>query len=132
MMTVLDLVMIGMGVGFFVLAKRRLQEVQMPAFLATGLGLSGFGLFYAADLFAMHVLPRWTSPAHAMAVMEDLHLNYHWGVMLIGASSVGRPGLRPLHGQCPTPRPLPRHLIIGVGPALPKSGRSATNPGTAT
>ncbi len=48
------------------------------------MGLSGFGLFYTADLFAMWVLPRLTTPQYAMAVMESLHLNYHWGVMLLG------------------------------------------------
>ena len=49
-------------------------------------GLSGFGLFCTADLFTMWVLPQLTTSQYATAVMESLHLNYHWGVMLLGVT----------------------------------------------
>ncbi len=51
-------------------------------------GLLGIGLFYLADLFVMWGLPRFTTRATAMAVMEDLHLNYSWAVMLAVTVSI--------------------------------------------
>jgi PAS domain S-box-containing protein len=84
LMTAIDLAMIGMGAIFFAVVGRRLHETQVKGFFGVGLGLSGFGLFYLADLFVMWVLPSLTSPSQAMAAMETLHLNYHWGVMLVG------------------------------------------------
>ena len=84
LMTALDLLMIGMGVTFMVVFGRHLNRARTKGFFGVAVGLSGFGLFYVADLFTMWVLPYVTSPQYAMAMMEKLHLNYHWGIMLIG------------------------------------------------
>jgi PAS domain S-box-containing protein len=46
------------------------------------IGLSAIGLFHLADLFTMFVLPQTSSPAAAMAAMENLHLNYSWPIIL--------------------------------------------------
>jgi len=46
-------------------------------------GIVVVGLFYVTDLFTMWILPSFTSHPQAMAVMENLHLNYKWIVMLV-------------------------------------------------
>jgi PAS domain S-box-containing protein len=46
-------------------------------------GLLVIGVFYAADLFVMHGLPVLTSRAAAMAIMEGMHLNFSWVVILL-------------------------------------------------
>jgi PAS domain-containing protein len=88
LMTAIDLVIIGMGVTFAVVFGRHLRNARMTGFVSVAAALSGFGLFYVADLFTMWVLPQVTTPQYAMAMMEDLHLNYHWGVMLLGVGCV--------------------------------------------
>ncbi len=42
------------------------------------IGLVSLGLFYFADLLAMHVLSRFIPMAESMATMEYLHLNFSW------------------------------------------------------
>ena len=69
LMTVLDLAMIGIGTTFFVVLRRQLDRPRANGFVAVGVGLAGFGLFYATDLFTMWVLPQLTSPSHATAAL---------------------------------------------------------------
>ena len=88
LMTVLDLAMIGMGTTFFVVLCRQLDRPRAKGFVAVGVGLAGFGLFYAADLLTMWVLPQLTSPSHATAALETLHLNYHWVITLSGTACI--------------------------------------------
>ena len=86
LMTILDLLMLAIGLaGFWILFRRRelLGAERRSGPLAIALGLLILGVFYLADLWIMWVLPSVTSPAHAMAAMEDLHLNYRWIVSVV-------------------------------------------------
>jgi PAS domain S-box-containing protein len=69
---------------------KRFERSRIGALLIDA-GLLTVGLFYGADLATMHVLPMVTSVDEAMEVMEVLHRNLNWLVILFAmvAISIG-------------------------------------------
>jgi len=93
LMTVLDIVIV-VTAGISLLARHRQGPALdhlglLAASRVLGLGILAVGLFYLVDLFVMWGLPLFIPYPRAMAFMEDLHLNYSWGLMLAVAGSVG-------------------------------------------
>lgn len=90
MMTIFDLIIISFVVFTFYVFLKRKQAIQhFRATLSVFLILFGLGiiaLFYLADLFTMLVLPFFIPKMQAMDIMEQLHLNFLWYVMLLGMS----------------------------------------------
>ncbi|MCH7777975.1 MAG: PAS-domain containing protein [Gemmatimonadetes bacterium] len=101
LMTVIDALIIG-AVGYalrvFYHQRRKFPDSATSlGFFALVLGLSAIALFYLFDLATMHLLPLFEPMSKAMAVMEELHLNYHWILTLfavvavsIGFGAIGR------------------------------------------
>ncbi len=101
LMTGIDVVIVGTsGYALWVFFNQRtrfLESTITPGFSTLVLGLSSIALFYLFDLATMHLLPLFMPMSKTIAVMEDLHLNYHWILTLfavvaitIGFSAVGR------------------------------------------
>ena len=93
LMTMLDIVIVA-TVAISLLVRHRqgsaLSRLGLrAASRVMGLGILAVGLFYLVDLFVMWGLPLFIPYPRAMAFMEDLHLNYSWGLMLAVAGSVG-------------------------------------------
>lgn len=92
LMTVIDLVIVavaGIVAGAFVRHRDVVERAEIRvggAIAVSGLGLlAGLHLF---DLFTMWVLPGLTTSAQAMETMENLHLNWSWGVSLAAVSAI--------------------------------------------
>ncbi len=92
LMTVVDLLIISaVAYSFRVfLVHRRLLAEAKPTVGLTAVvaGLLVVAALYAADLAVMHVLPLFLAKGVAMAIMTDLHLEYHWTVTLIGVGAI--------------------------------------------
>ena len=92
LMTLVDFVILGIvgsAVYVFVRCKPLLDKSRTRVGFAAILGaLALVAAFYAADLAVMHVLPRLMPMAQAMALMRELHLDYRWGVSLVGVGGV--------------------------------------------
>ena len=91
-MTTLDLVMIGVSVfagwSYFV-NRSRFRLVPFGAgHIVTLVGIAVLGVFFAADLFTMHVLPLFLPPEEAQAAMMMLHLEYSWFAVIGGATAI--------------------------------------------
>lgn len=87
LMTALDIIIASIALGSLRLLYRQRHMLSQPrlrlgAWVLIG-GLLGVGLFYIADLITMWGLPLFMARAEAMAVMENLHHNYSWGVSLV-------------------------------------------------
>lgn len=91
-MTSVDLIMIGIAVY-----AGRSYLVRRPNIQATSsslgqvmilIGILTITAFYGADLFTMHVLPGFISAEKAMAVMENLHLEWGWVVITGGTAAI--------------------------------------------
>ncbi len=101
LMTVIDALIIGaVGYALWVFYHKRRKfpgSATSLGFFALVLGLSAIALFYLFDLATMHLLPLFVPMSKAMAVMEDLHVNYHWLLTLFailalttGFGAIGR------------------------------------------
>lgn len=92
LMTIIDVAIIAAAaLSGWVLFKYRRQLLVSHLIVGASLvsvGLLSIGLFYAVDLFVMLGLPHVVSRAAAMAVMENLHLNYSWIVILLAVGLV--------------------------------------------
>ena len=92
LMTVFDVLIVGIVCySLAVLLRRRTQLSQPEATMgsiAIVSGLTLIALLYFADLLAMHALPWMTTPARAMELMRDLHLDYSWFIALLGVGSI--------------------------------------------
>ncbi len=92
LMTVVDLLIISaVAYSFrvFLVYRRLLAEAKPRVGLtAVVAGLLLVAAFYAADLAVMHVLPLFLAKDVAVAVMTDLHLDYHWIVTVIGVGAI--------------------------------------------
>ena len=93
LMTVIDLLIVavaGYGLAFFLRARRRAAKRHairgMGAIIA---GLTVIGGFFFADLLIMHALPLFVPRARAVAVMIEMHLNFHWLASLGGIGLIG-------------------------------------------
>ncbi len=101
LMTVIDVLIIG-AVGYslrvFYHQRRKFPgSTTSLGFSTLVLGLSAIALFYLFDLATMHLLPLFVPMSKTMAVMEELHLKYHWILTLfavvtvsIGFGAIGR------------------------------------------
>ncbi len=101
LMTIVDVMIIAVAlVTLWALTRfrhrLRASNLIAGAWLVSG-GLLLIGVFYATDLFVMHGLPLFIPKATAMAIMEGLHLNFSWivillsmGVMLTGLALILR------------------------------------------
>ena len=126
LMTVIDVLIVG-AVGYslrvFYLQRRKFPGLATSlGFFALVLGLSSIALFYLFDLTTMHLLPLFVPMSKAMAVMENLHLNYHWILtlftvvaMAIGFGAIGRGVFTITDKQRESESQL--KLIIDNGPA---------------
>ena len=89
LMTLFDLVIFTVTLAslwtLFSHRKKLLKANLIAGSSIVVLGLLVIGLFYLFDLFTMWILPMFTTPRVAMAVMEDLHLNYSWIIMLVAS-----------------------------------------------
>lgn len=70
------------------IGSRTLFKKTQNGLLLVNLGLLLVALFYVADLATMYVLPMVTSMDKAMEVMEALHRNINWLVILIAAIAI--------------------------------------------
>lgn len=64
------------------------ERVVGPGFLFVLVGLLAIGLFYLADLLAMHLLPKFIPTADAMAVLTSLHFEYERYVFAASAAAI--------------------------------------------
>ncbi len=92
LMTVIDVAIVG-AVGYslrvFYHQRRKFPgSATSLGFFALVLGLSAIALFYLFDLATMHLLPLFEPMSKAMAVMEDLHLDYHWILTLVAVVAI--------------------------------------------
>ena len=89
-MTIIDLIVlavIGRALWVVLVPVRSLADWKAPTGRkAATLGLLFVGMFYAADLVAMYLLPFFIPRANAMAFMTVLHLNYSW---ILAAGGIG-------------------------------------------
>ena len=80
LMTLIDLVIVSVTMAsLWILFGQRYRLIRSKLILGLSIvlvGLVTIGLFYLTDLFVMLVLPLLSSKPTAMALMEDLHLNY--------------------------------------------------------
>ena len=78
----LSIMAIGIYVGLKIYKNNKFnpQLKGKPHRLLIGAGLFVIAAFFAADLFTMWILPRYTGMESAMASMEYLHLNISWFV----------------------------------------------------
>ena len=87
LMTLIDLMIVFATVASLWFLPRQRQRIARgdlvlgASIVVTGLLL--IGLLYLADLLIMWLLPFVASQSAAMRVMEELHLNYSWPVMLV-------------------------------------------------
>ena len=92
LMTLIDLIILSVALASaWLILRQKHKLLQVKAFFGSlfiMVGLSAIGLFYGMDLFAMHVLPLYSTSQDAMATMEDLHLNYSWVVVLFSTLCV--------------------------------------------
>jgi PAS domain S-box-containing protein len=92
LMTVIGVLIIGAvayTLGAFYRQRRKFPgSTTSLGFFAVVLGLSLIALFYLFDLATMHVLPLFVPMSKAMAVMENLHLNYHWVLILFAIIAI--------------------------------------------
>lgn len=92
LMTCFDLLIVGACIyaGISLIRNRRVisEHAVAPGFLFVLAGLITIGLFYLADLLAMHLLPKFIPMADAMAVMTSLHLEYNWYVFAASATAI--------------------------------------------
>src|SRR5262245_32526238 len=91
-MTAIDLVSIAVtlyGIGrcrpFF--RGRRSSASRIGVWLVAS-GLLVVCLFYAADLISMHALPAITSEQEAMALMDALHRQLAWMVVMFAVVNI--------------------------------------------
>jgi PAS domain S-box-containing protein len=87
LMTAIDLLIIAVTVyGIWrcrlIIPGKRFERPRI-GLLLIDLGLLALALFYAADLAIMHVLPKVTAKDEAMKVMEVLHRDLGWLVILL-------------------------------------------------
>ncbi len=92
LMTVIDVAVVGaVGYALWVFYHQR-RKFPGPAtfhgFSVLLLGVLSIALFYLFDLVAMHLLPLFVPMSKSMAVMKDLHLNYHWIVTLFAVVAI--------------------------------------------
>jgi len=91
-MTTLDLIIIVaiiVAIWRFYSSRALLKQLKLYAGLYIILfGLFVIGLFYLADLVAMHVFPLFMPRMKAMKMMETLHLDYRWFVSVAGVISI--------------------------------------------
>jgi len=108
LMTIIDVVIVSFIIYIASVFYRRRKSIRtFRATLSVFLILSGLGmiaLFYLADLAIMYVLPLLIPMMQAMELMEFLHLNILWYVMVIGVTFMGLGVLRLVHIV------FPRHL----------------------
>lgn len=92
LMTVFDIAIIAISISALAMTIRYRRQIQASRRILGStsvlLGLLLIGAFYLTDLFVMWVLPLLSSPTNAMRVMEDLHLNYSWWVVLSGTAGI--------------------------------------------
>jgi PAS domain S-box-containing protein len=92
LMTVIDLLIITVtlygALRCRLISSGKRFERSRIGLLLINAGLLVVGSFYAADLATMHILPRITSMDEAMEVMEALHRNLNWLVILIAVVSI--------------------------------------------
>ena len=92
LMTAIDLAVMAVGVYVAVLIHRNRQIFAVShtsaslGFIATG--LFAILLFFAADLFAMWVLPCLIGRPAAMAAMADLLLQIAWFIIPVAACAI--------------------------------------------
>lgn len=95
LMTIIDVLIIGIvGTSLGLFIKHRPNALFAGAYIGLGAIVCGLvltGLFYLTDLAVMHLLPFFVPMSQAMAVMEELHLNYSWIAItcVIGLIAVG-------------------------------------------
>ncbi len=92
LMTAIDVAILTMvGVSFTAMRQQLFSDsekvVRLGAALVTG-GLGLIAVFYGLDLFIMWILPVVTSRLYAMSVMEEVHLNLLWVVMMAGVGCI--------------------------------------------
>lgn len=92
LMTVIDMVIVLTAlISVWIMVGHRNTLVQSNLIrgpLMVVVGLLMVGLFYLTDLVIMFGLPLLIPTPTAMAVMEDLHLNYSWITMLAGTGCI--------------------------------------------
>ena len=92
-MTAADLLIVGIagcGLVYFLRVRKRVAMRQtIRGFGAIILGLIFIGGFFGADLLIMHVLPLLVPHARVMAIMTEMHLNFHRPVSLAGIGLTG-------------------------------------------
>ncbi len=92
-MTVVDLLIVGIagsGLVYFLRVRNRGAGRQtIRGFGAIILGMLAVGGFFFADLLIMHGLPLFVPRARAMAIVTEMHLNFHWPVLLAGIGLAG-------------------------------------------
>lgn len=91
-MTAIDLLVIAVGI-YGISRCRRFIRGRQPSDSQIGVWLIAFGLlviclFYLADLISMHVLPAVTSAQDAMTLMDALHRNLSWLVVLLAMVAI--------------------------------------------
>ena len=92
LMTITDLLIIGsVGYSLYVFVSHRRNCAHSKAsigLIAVVLGLSLIALFYVGDLVTMYVFPLFMPMSQAMAIMQDVHLNFFWIVALFGIGAI--------------------------------------------
>ena len=93
LMTVIDFLIVGVAgyaLAYFLKSRTRrgTRRIQR-GFGAIILGLTLIGGFFLADLMVMHVLPLFAPMVRVMAVMTDMHLDFHWVASLLGIGLIG-------------------------------------------
>ncbi len=92
-MTVIDLLIVGVagyGLAFFLRFRRRAAKRHAIGGMGVIiLGLTVIGGFFSADLLIMYVLPLFVPHARVIAVMTEMHLNFHWLASLVGIGLIG-------------------------------------------
>ncbi|UCH48981.1 MAG: EAL domain-containing protein [Betaproteobacteria bacterium] len=111
-MTIIDVIIIAMSVvSLIIIHKYRATLLRlglMPSVGLISIAIGLIALFYFGDLVIMHVVPLFTSPGFAMALMEEAHLNWSW-VVFLGAVFVIASGLI--------------HLVRKVAPRVERAER---------
>ena len=89
-MTIIDVVIVlGALVGIRGLFKYRSTVSRLGILKSVWIvasGIAAVAAIYALDFYIMHVMPLFGSKKDAMALMEELHLNWSWFASLVGIS----------------------------------------------
>ena len=92
LMTAIDLVIIvitGAALWSFVQFRRHRTSLEHTGPLLIISGLLCVTLFYLTDLATMHALPLFVPPAEVMGIMDSLHQNFSWLIILLAVSLIG-------------------------------------------